>query len=102
MARQRLLARESLPDRREHRHLPVGPLDPPLALVGEGEVVSQSPYPKIDLITQPPVDARWLEGELARLERLVGDGETLELVGALNRLVGASGRPAAAESERVG
>jgi FlaA1/EpsC-like NDP-sugar epimerase len=71
-------------------------------LVGDGEVVSQSPYPKIDLITQPPVDAQWLEGELARLERLVADGETLELVGALNRLLGSSGHPAAAESERVG
>ena len=71
-------------------------------LVGDGEVVSQSPYPKIDLITQPPVDAQWLEGELARLERFVADGETLELVGALNRLLGSSGHPAAAESERVG
>jgi FlaA1/EpsC-like NDP-sugar epimerase len=71
-------------------------------LVGDGEVVSQSPYPKIDLITQPPVDAQWLEGELARLERLVADGETLELVGALNRLLASSGHPAAAESERVG
>jgi FlaA1/EpsC-like NDP-sugar epimerase len=70
-------------------------------LVGDGEVVSASQYPKIDLITQPPVDAQWLEGELARLERLVGDGETLELVGSLNRLVG-SGQPVAAESERVG
>ena len=71
-------------------------------LVGAGEVVSPSPYPKIDLITQPPVDAQWLEGELARLERLVADGETLELVGSLNRLVGTSGQPVAAESERVG
>ena len=63
--------------------------------------VSASPYPKIDLITQPPVDARWLDGELARLEQLVEDGETLELVGSLNRLVGST-QPAAAESERVG
>jgi hypothetical protein len=30
MAGERLLALEPLPDRREHRHLPVGPLDPPL------------------------------------------------------------------------
>jgi FlaA1/EpsC-like NDP-sugar epimerase len=69
-------------------------------LVGDGEVVSPSPYPKIDLITQPAVDAQWLENELAGLERLVADGETLELVGTLNRLVG-TGQPAAAESERV-
>ena len=38
MAGERLLAREPLPDRREHRHLPVGPLDPPHPLLGEGEV----------------------------------------------------------------
>jgi FlaA1/EpsC-like NDP-sugar epimerase len=69
-------------------------------LVGDGEVVSPSPYPKIDLITQPPVDAHWLDGELGRLERLVAEGDTLELVGTLSRLVG-TGQPAAAESERV-
>jgi FlaA1/EpsC-like NDP-sugar epimerase len=70
-------------------------------LVGDGELVSPSPYPKIDLITQPPVDAQWLEGELARLERLVADGDTLELVGALNRLL-AFPRSAATETEPVG
>ena len=70
-------------------------------LVGDGEVVSASPHPKIDLITHPPVDAEWLEGELARLERLVADGETLELVGSLNRLVGSSRRAVATESEPV-
>jgi FlaA1/EpsC-like NDP-sugar epimerase len=70
-------------------------------LVGDGEVVSPSPYPKIDLITQPPVDAHWLEGELARLERLVAEGDTLELVGSLSRLVSSSGQRTAAESERV-
>jgi FlaA1/EpsC-like NDP-sugar epimerase len=71
-------------------------------LVGDGELVSASPYPKIDLITQPPVDAQWLEGELARLEQLVGDGDTLELVGSLSRLVRASSRSGATQSERVG
>jgi FlaA1/EpsC-like NDP-sugar epimerase len=71
-------------------------------LVGAGELVSPSPYPKIDLITQPPVDAQWLEGELGRLERLVAEGDTLELVGSLNRLVGSSRQPAAATSEPVG
>jgi len=57
-------------------------------LVGDGEVVSPSEHPKIDLITRPPVDPEWLEAELALLERLVEDGETLELVGELRRLVG--------------
>jgi FlaA1/EpsC-like NDP-sugar epimerase len=71
-------------------------------LVGAGELVSPSPYPKIDLITQPPVDAQWLEGELGRLERLVAEGDTLEVVGSLNRLVGSSRHPAAATSEPVG
>ena len=56
-------------------------------LVGDGETVVPSPHPKIDLITRPPVDADWLEAELALLERLVEEGETLELVGELRRLV---------------
>jgi FlaA1/EpsC-like NDP-sugar epimerase len=56
-------------------------------LVGDGETVAPSPHPKIDLITRPPVDADWLEAELALLERLVEEGETLELVGELRRLV---------------
>ncbi len=57
-------------------------------LVGDGETVTPSRHPKIDLITRPPVDSEWLEAELALLERLVEDGETLELVGELRRLVG--------------
>ena len=56
-------------------------------LVGHGEKVTPSQHPKIDLITRPPVDSDWLEAELALLERLVEDGETLELVGELRRLV---------------
>ena len=56
-------------------------------LVGDGETVSPSRHAKIDLITRPPVDADWLEAELALLERLVEEGETLELVGELRRLV---------------
>jgi FlaA1/EpsC-like NDP-sugar epimerase len=56
-------------------------------LVGDGETATPSPHPKIDLITRPPVEADWLEAELAELERLVTEGETLELVGALRRVV---------------
>jgi FlaA1/EpsC-like NDP-sugar epimerase len=56
-------------------------------LVGAGETATPSPHPKIDLITRSPVDSDWLEAELALLERLVSDGETLELVGTLRRLV---------------
>jgi FlaA1/EpsC-like NDP-sugar epimerase len=71
-------------------------------LVGDGELVSPSSYPKIDLITRQPVDARWLEGELSRLERLVAEGDTLELVGSLNRLAGSPRHSTAPASERVG
>ena len=39
IARQGLLALEALADRSEHRHLPVGPLDPPLAFRSEGEIL---------------------------------------------------------------
>ncbi|RDI74213.1 putative nucleoside-diphosphate sugar epimerase [Gaiella occulta] len=56
-------------------------------LVGDGETVSPSPHPKIRRITRPPVEQAWLEAELATLERLVEEGETLELVGALSRIV---------------
>jgi FlaA1/EpsC-like NDP-sugar epimerase len=56
-------------------------------LVGAGETATPSPHPKIDLITRPPIDPDWLEAELELLERLVSDGETLELVGALRRVV---------------
>jgi hypothetical protein len=37
--RERLLPLEPLADRGEHRHLAVGPLDPALALGGEGEIL---------------------------------------------------------------
>jgi FlaA1/EpsC-like NDP-sugar epimerase len=56
-------------------------------LVGDGETATPSAHPKIDLITRAPIDSDWLEAELALLERLVTDGETLELVGALRRVV---------------
>ncbi len=56
-------------------------------LVGDGEVVSPSPHPKIERISRPPVEAAWLDEELAILERLVEEGDTLELVGALSRIV---------------
>ena len=56
-------------------------------LVGDDETVSPSRHPKIQLIVRPPIDPEWLEAELAVLERLVAEGETLELVGELRRLV---------------
>ena len=65
-------------------------------LVGEGEIVSPSPHPKIERISRPPVEAAWLDEELALLERLVDEGDTLELVGALSRIVGHPHRAVAA------
>jgi len=56
-------------------------------LVGGDETVSPSRHPKIQLIARPPIDPEWLEAELAQLERLVEEGETLELVGELRRVV---------------
>ena len=56
-------------------------------LVGEGEVVTPTRHPKIDRISRPPVESAWLAEELSMLERLVDDGDTLELVGELNRIV---------------
>ena len=65
-------------------------------LVGDGEVVSSSPHPKIERISRPPVEAVWLDAELALLERLVEEGDTLELVGELRRIVGEPRRSASA------
>ena len=56
-------------------------------LVEDGEEVSSSAHEAIRRVTRPPVDADWLEAELTALERLVTEGETLELVGALARIV---------------
>ena len=67
-------------------------------LVGDGELVTPSPHPKIERISRPPVEAAWLDEELAILERLVEEGDTLELVGALSRIVSEPRRVAATAS----
>ena len=56
-------------------------------LVADDERVTPTAHPKIQLIKRPPIDPEWLEAELALLERLVEQGETLELVGELRRVV---------------
>ena len=38
-------------------------------------------------VTRPAIDAAWLEEELGELERLVADGETLELVSRLGAMI---------------
>ena len=47
------------------------------------ETVSATGRAKIHLVTRPPIDAWWLDEELATLERLVDEGDTLELVAKL-------------------
>jgi len=71
-------------------------------LVGEGEIVTPSQHPKIERISRPPVDSAWLNEELSALERLVEEGDTLELVGELSRIVREPRRvPAQAQAQAV-
>jgi FlaA1/EpsC-like NDP-sugar epimerase len=56
-------------------------------LLGEGETVSATEHPKILRVTRPAVDPAWLDDELGELERLVEEGETLELVSRLAAIV---------------
>ena len=52
-------------------------------LWGAGEVAESTVHPKIMRVRGPIVDAVWLQDELAELERLVREGETLETVSRL-------------------
>jgi FlaA1/EpsC-like NDP-sugar epimerase len=56
-------------------------------LWGEGETAVPTSHPKIMRVSGPIVDAQWLEEELTELERLVGEGETLEVVSRLSALM---------------
>jgi FlaA1/EpsC-like NDP-sugar epimerase len=66
------------------------------------ETVTPSRYEAILLVTRPPIEAEWLDGELDVLERLVVEGETLELVGRLNAIVGAPRRVEFAAGDGAG
>ena len=61
-------------------------------LWADSETVTPSEHEAILLVTRPPIDADWLEGELEELARLVEGGETLELVGRLSSIAGAPRR----------
>jgi FlaA1/EpsC-like NDP-sugar epimerase len=63
-------------------------------LWNEGEDVSATPHPKINRATRSSIDAAWLTDELTELERLVEDGETLELVSRLTAMMRAPQRVA--------
>jgi FlaA1/EpsC-like NDP-sugar epimerase len=64
-------------------------------LWNDGETVHPTPYPKISRATRAPVDATWLEDELNALDRLVAEGDTLELVSRLATIVRAPVRSSA-------
>src|SRR6185503_2563552 len=50
------------------------------------ESAEPTPHPKILVASQAPIDASWLDAELRELERLVEEGETLELVSRLTTM----------------
>ena len=61
-------------------------------LVGDGETVSPTSHETILLLTRSPVEAKWLEAELSELERLVDEGDTLEVSALLSRMVSTPAR----------
>jgi FlaA1/EpsC-like NDP-sugar epimerase len=65
-------------------------------LVGDAETVSPTSHEAILLLSRDPVDAAWLEDELGELQRLVDEGDTLEVSAALSRLVSRPSRVDAA------
>jgi FlaA1/EpsC-like NDP-sugar epimerase len=68
-------------------------------LVGDGEAVSPTSHEAIMQLESAPIDPVWLESELRELERLVGEGDTLEVVGTLARLVREPTRVGAAAAD---
>jgi FlaA1/EpsC-like NDP-sugar epimerase len=69
-------------------------------LWGDGETVAQTEHPKVLRSTRPPVDAAWLEEELAELRRLVEAGETLELVARIGTILRAPRRVAGTDERQ--
>jgi len=61
-------------------------------LWSDGENVSGTRHAKIHLVTRPSIDAAWLDDELDLLERLVEEGDTLELVAKLASMMKAPRR----------
>jgi FlaA1/EpsC-like NDP-sugar epimerase len=61
-------------------------------LFEDWETVERTTHWKIRRATRPPIDAGWLDGELAALEGMVSDGDVLGVVGRLDRMVRAPER----------
>src|SRR4051812_31784860 len=73
-------------------------------LWGEGEVAEPTQHPKIMRVRGPIVDSVWLQNELAELERLVREGETLETVSRLATMMRAPrvvGAPAPVDEDTL-
>ena len=72
-------------------------------LWGADEEVAETGHAKIRRARRIPITAAWLDEELAVLERLVSEGETLEAVSRLSMIVRSPvrGQLPAAEPERV-
>ena len=51
------------------------------------ESLGDTTHPKIMRLSRPPVDPDWLALQLAELERLADEGDTLEVVGKLGAIV---------------
>jgi len=51
------------------------------------ENLGETAHPKIMRLSRPPVDPGWLAEQLAELERLAAEGDTLEVVGKLGAIV---------------
>jgi len=56
-------------------------------LLSEGDSVGETTHPKIMRVSRPPVDPDWLSEQVAELERLADEGDTLEVVGKLRNVV---------------
>jgi FlaA1/EpsC-like NDP-sugar epimerase len=56
-------------------------------LWSDAEVVGETAHPKIMRLSRPPVDSAWLGRELAELEGLADEGDTLEVVAKLGAIV---------------
>jgi FlaA1/EpsC-like NDP-sugar epimerase len=68
-------------------------------LWGEDEEVAETGHPKIRRARRVPIDAEWLDEELAALERLVHDGETLEAVSRLSAMTKSPARLGSREQQ---
>ncbi len=68
-------------------------------LWNEGEEVGPTSHPKIMRAARAPIDSAWLVDELAELERLVAEGNTLGVVSRLGQMVKAPRRAGTAVLE---